>query len=102
LTDYSREKNYASLIVLMARSRSLRISVAYDDFDTDVNVMRPVLSNIVRDHYQQNEGKLEFWGNIKGYRYDHYDGSVHFFSGDGELVTDTPKGGSSLEVGYSL
>jgi len=47
------------------------------------------VSQIIRRHYAQNDGKLKLWGPIHSYVYHHIDGSTYVFDRAGNLLTDS-------------
>lgn len=84
-TDFSIKNNTMPIFALAFLHCKRLIRIPYEVFDADREEMLPYVSDFAREHYQKSGGKVEFWGNIEVYHYHHCDGSVAYFSVDGEM-----------------
>jgi len=60
------------------------------------------VSEIIRRHYLQNEGRLAVWGKIHAYSYHHIDGSAYRFASDGTLKEVLPKAAEEPKATLSV
>ncbi|MBF0501934.1 MAG: hypothetical protein HQM09_17480 [Candidatus Riflebacteria bacterium] len=65
---------------LVDGNRLLYIGVAPDQAD------RESLGKIIRQHFAENDGQLQFWGQIIGYRFQHTFDEAWQFNTDGQFL----------------
>lgn len=53
-----------------------------------------MVRKMIRQHYQDSNGKLMMWGNIVNYAYHHTDNEVYVFDRTGRLL----KGEKVIEI----
>ena len=70
-------------------------------FKTKTEILN-IISEMVKNHYTENDGRLSVWGNIQRYIYSHFNGDIFIFDCEGSLLEDAsarPQPGATLSIG---
>jgi len=89
-TDFSIKQNTMPIFALAALESRRRLSVPFKNFHQDKTVMNKALSQLIQSHYAEHQGKLDVWGTIIGYHYHHSDGSIDYWSPEGQRLKNEP------------
>lgn len=87
-TDFSIKQRPLPIFALAALESRRRIPVDFEDFHNDKTAMYETLSKQIRSHFEEHQGQLDVWGKILGYHYHHVDGSIDYWSTDGQRLDD--------------
>ena len=86
-----RRKNEPIFILAFMEIRRRIVLKKKTMLDRPLDEILEEVSEMIRRHYLQNEGRLTVWGKIHAYSYHHIDGSVYLFATDGTLQEVLPK-----------
>jgi len=85
-TNFKRTSEPIFVLAAMEYIRRLKVKDMLL-FQTD-DEMFETISTVVKNHYNENDGKLNLWGDIVSYNYHHYDGKQYVFDKDGNIIND--------------
>ena len=84
-TNFRRKNEPIFALAFMEGIRCLNIPKEQFAFKSGDEIFE-LVSEIVKEHYKENEGKLQLWGKIDNYFYHHKDEKVYTFSKDGIII----------------
>jgi len=84
-TNFKRKREPIFALAFSEHLRTLQIHEHELKGKSDEEVFEMV-RKMIRQHYQDSDGKLMMWGNIVNYAYHHTDNEVYVFDRTGRLL----------------
>ncbi len=100
--DTGFKRSTQPIHVLAAMEPRRRISIDKKDLvGKSSNEILGSISSLIKSHYTQTNGKIEMWGEIERYIFNHIDGGRYEFDIKGNLITsssDAPESYATLKI----
>jgi len=83
-TNFKRANQPIFALAFMEGVRRIKINKE-EVYNKPLEEVLKNISEFVKKHYKENQGKLPMWGKIHNYVYHHIDGKSYIFDKDGNL-----------------
>jgi hypothetical protein len=84
-TNFKRKGEPIFALAFCESQRNIGLNKNNLIFKSDDEIFA-IISAIVKEHYEQSNGKAGIWGNIVNYVYHHSDGETYIFDTNGNQI----------------
>jgi len=88
-TNFKRKNEPIFALAFCEGERRISLDKNELIFKNDDEIFK-IVSNIVKEHYEQSAGKIGIWGNIVNYTYHHSNDKVYVFDKNGDKIESEP------------